>query len=165
MRFLPLLAVISLWTASALSQPIIPSTLPLPMNLPVVGLASSETAQVNVVNLAPSGLFMSGSFSTGTTGPCTGTIAFYNAAGSALGNPASFSISTGQVFSATLPYSDVTGTSKDARTVVRATVTTNPPCAVNTNIETYDTMSGVTHVHVEGPATGIFPNLRLGPAR
>ncbi len=163
MRFFPFLAVISLWTASALAQlPLFPS---IPLNLPVVGLASSETAQINVVNLAPSGLFVSGSFSTGTTAPCAGTITLYNAAGSALGNPASFSISTGQVFSATLPYSDVTGTSKDARTAVRATVTTNPPCAVNTNIETFDTMTGVTHIHVEGPATGIFPNFRPGVAR
>jgi len=156
MRFELLFIAISLWTLPTFAQPALPTTLPRTVNLPVVGLASSETAQVNVVNLVPPFLFVSGAFSAGSTTPCTGTIAFYNASGTAIGSSTPFSISTGQISSATVPYSAVvpgdpppTG---NGRTTIRATVTTNA-CSVATNIETFDTATGVTHVHVEGSGT------------
>jgi hypothetical protein len=163
MRVLPVLIAIFLGSGAALAQ--LPAALPIVMNLPVVGLASSETAQVNVAYLLQTTLEVLPANATPSTPSCTGTITFYNAAGSALGTPASFSITTGQIYSTTLPYSDVTGSSGNGRTVIRAAVTTNAPCAVNTNIETYDTATGVTHVHVEGPSAGIFPNIRIGVAR
>ena len=161
MRILSFALVISLSVGAAFAQT---TALPITLNLPVVGLASSETAQVNVVYLLQPATAVLPANST-LTQPCTGTITFSNAAGSLIGNPVPFSINAWQIYSTTLPYSDVTGTSGNARTVIRATVTANAPCTVNTNIETYDTASGVTHVHVEGPATGIFPNVRIGLAR
>ena len=38
----------------------------------------------------------------------------------------------------------------NARTTIRAIVTTNSACSVTANIETFDTATGVTHIHVEG---------------
>ncbi len=156
MRFVSSLIAISLWTGATLAQttgPIDTRT----VNLPVVGLASSETAQVNVASPGFPGI-TDAPFPT----PCTGTIAFYNTNGAAIGSSTSFSITLAQVFSATLPYSDITGTSGNARTTIRAIVTTNVSCSVTANIETFDTATGVTHVHVEGGSTvGIFPNVGL----
>jgi hypothetical protein len=163
MRLVFSLIAISLCAGAALAQPAIPSTLPLTVNLPVVGLASSETAQVNVVNLANSFQFTIGAFSSGATASCTGAISFYDASGSAIGAATSFTIGSGQIFSATVPYSAIipadpppTG---NGRTTIRATVTINRtsgggiPCSPASNIETFDTASGVTHVHVESGGT------------
>jgi hypothetical protein len=154
MRFL---IAISLYTCAALAQPALP-TPTRTVDLPVVGLASSETAQVNVASPGFTGIS-----DAPLPSPCTGTIAFYNASGAAIGSSTSFSITLAQVFSASVPYSAVvpgdpppTG---NGRTTIRAIVTTSAACAVIANIETFDTATGVTHVHVEGNATvGIFPN-------
>jgi hypothetical protein len=159
MRILPFFVGFCASGAAVFAQ--LPATSPL--NLPVVGLASSETVQVNVVDLLQPSLDILPL--TSTPAACSGTIVFYNAAGSAIGNPASFSLNAGQISWAALRYSDVSGGSGNARSVVRATVTTTAPCSLNTNIETYDTTTGVTHVHVEGPSIRLFPNLRLGLAR
>jgi hypothetical protein len=150
MRFL---IAISLYTCAALAQPALPTFPPISVNIPVVGLASSETAQVNVASPGFTGIT-----DAPLPTPCTGTITFYNASGAAMGSPTSFSIDLAQVSSATLPYSDITGTTGNARATIRARVTANG-CSVTANIETFDTATGVTHVHVEGNATvGIFPN-------
>ena len=54
-RFVLLLIAVSPWTGAALAQqPSASSLISRIVNLPVVNLASSETAQVSVVNLAPS---------------------------------------------------------------------------------------------------------------
>ena len=145
MRFL---IAISMFACAAFAQPALPTFPPVTVNLPVVGLASSETAQVNVASPGFTGI-TDAPFPT----PCTGTITFYSASGAAIGSPASFSITLAQVSSATLPYSDVTGTTGNARTIIRARVTTNAACSVTANIETFDTTTGVTHVHVEGATT------------
>jgi hypothetical protein len=151
MRFL---IAISLYTCAALAQPALTTTPTRTLNLPVAGLASSESAQVNVASPGFSGV-TNAPFPT----PCTGTITFYNASGAAIGSPTSFSIDLAQVSSATLPYSDITGTTGNTRTIIRALVTASAGCSVTANIETFDTATGVTHVHVEGNTTvGIFPN-------
>jgi hypothetical protein len=173
-RFVPLLMVLGLWTGAALAQnAALPATLSRTVNLPVVGLASSETAQVNVVNLAPSAQPVTGSTPTGgNSASCTGGITFYNASGNALSSSSSFTIGTGQIFSATLPYSEISTSSSSAgaRTAIRAvvTITGTPgvlaPCSLAANIETFDTSTGVTHVHVEGGTlalSGLFAG--LGP--
>jgi len=110
---------------------------------PAVGLASSETLQINVVNqaTAPSG---------GTAASCTGSISFYSTTGTLIGTATSFTVTSGQIFSASLPYSKA-GTS-GTRTVVRATVTltetagSGVPCDLASSLETFDTTTGVTHV-------------------
>jgi hypothetical protein len=159
MRLVSFLVAISLWTGSALAQ--ISASLSRIVNLPVVGLASSETAQVNVVNLAASFSAVLGAAPpVSTTASCTGSITFYNASGNII-NPnstASFTIGTGQIYSASLPYSDIAvgdRPSGNGRTTIWAAVTINgsnnssTPCTLASNIETFDTSTGVTHIHVE----------------
>jgi hypothetical protein len=115
-------------------------------NFPPVGLASSETAQVNVVNLA-------------AAASCKGSISFFNASGAAIGSAAPFTIATGQIFSASLPFS-AAGAS-GARAVIRGLVTlTDATCAVASSLETFDTTTGVTHVF---HAAGAAPPRGFGP--
>jgi hypothetical protein len=166
-KFLPVLITVFLGTGVSLAQE--PSSLPRVVNLAVVGLASSETAQVNVVNLAPSVQSVTpGSVpAEGAKALCTGGITFYNSSGNIITSSPSFSITSGQIFSATLPYSETlpaNGTS--ARTAVWATVTiggnnTGSACAPAANIETFDTASGVTHLHVEASTLAVPTLFRL----
>lgn len=121
-------------------------------NLPPVGLASTETVQVNVANTAPAS-------STSTPGTCSGSIAFYDANGNMIGSAADFAVASGQIFSAKLPYASAVS-SGDSRIAVRAVITMtvpilavlsgsaapSPPCILQSSLETYDTSSGVTHV-------------------
>lgn len=137
--------------------------------LPPVGVASSETVQVNVVNNANT-----------PTAPdaaaplCSGTIAFYSASGSIIGTATSFAIGNGQIFSASLPYSATGATG--ARTVVRVTITLTatwagivppPACALGSSLETFDTLTGATHAFVAGttpPLTGFITGVVKGQA-
>jgi hypothetical protein len=157
LRFALLLSAVSLWTGAAWAQPLPASIVPRIVNLPVVNLASSETAQVNVVNLAASFTAVTGAAlpTGGATASCTGTITFYTAAGTSLGSGTPFTIGTGQISSASLPYSQLVSPN-GGRTPIRAVVTltetagSGVPCTLASNIEIYDTSSGVTNVHVEG---------------
>jgi hypothetical protein len=114
--------------------------------LPPVGLASSETAQVNVVNHAANS-------TSGTAASCAGSISFVNAAGTTIGSPSSFTVTAGQTFSKALPYST---TAASGRTVVRGVVSltttsgSNAPCSLEITMETFDTTTGVTHVYFVG---------------
>jgi hypothetical protein len=127
-----------------------------PSQFPPIGLAASETAQVNVVNTATQ--------ATGGAAPsCTGTITFYNASGAIIGAATSFAVGSGQIFSATLPYAS-TGAA-GSRTAFRAVIVLasvmaqfgiqsapSPPCALASSLETYDTATGVTHSLIAGSA-------------
>ena len=167
-KFLTVLIAVSLGTGVSQSQE--PSSLPRVVNLAVVGLASSETAQVNVVNLAPSVQSVApGSIpNQGVKALCTGSITFYNASGNIITSSPSFSITSGQIFSATLPYSETlpTNGTSSARTAVWATVTiggnnTAGACEPAANIETFDTATGVTHLHVEASTLAVPTLFRL----
>jgi hypothetical protein len=133
--------------------------LPIPTPLlPPVGLAATETAQVNVVNSA---LPVPG----GIEPFCSGTIVFYGGAGgqTVLGNAAAFQVRPGGVFSAALPFSATGATA--SRTVIRVAITlsaftvptaTGPqvsPCSLVSSLETYDTVTGVTHAFAFAAAT------------
>jgi hypothetical protein len=144
-------------TVSAFGQPPIltsPYATPL-FQLPPIGLAGSETAQVNLINTATTA-----TPSTGAVEPsCTGTITFYNASGSIIGSATSFTAGSGQIVSVSLPYAS-TGAS-GSRIVIRvgivllATATgpqPPPPCALASSLETYDTATGVTHLFASGVA-------------
>jgi hypothetical protein len=137
------------------------SVLAPPSQFPPIGLAASETAQVNVANTATQ--------SVGGTAPsCTGTITFYNASGAIIGAATSFTVGSGQIFSATLPYAS-TGAA-GSRTVFRVAIALTslvaqfgiqssgpPPCALSSSLETYDTATGVTHLVIAGLApTGVI---------
>jgi len=168
-RVLSIVGVV-LWACSAFGQefgaPILPpsGTFSSPANLPPVGLASSETAQVNVVNTAVAPT------ASATTPSCTGSIAFYNAKGAIIGTATTFNIGSGQIFSATLPYSALGASG--ARTEIRAAITTQvtiaprapiAPCALAFSFETFDAVSGVTHVFFSGTGNGILSGI-LTPA-
>jgi hypothetical protein len=172
-RFVPLLIAVSTFTGAALAQqPAAGSIVPRIINLPVVNLVSSQTAEVNVVNLAPSVTAVSGALPPESSiASCTGAITFYTSAGNSIGSGTTFKIGTSQIFSASLPYSAIPNNdlvvSNTGRTPVRAVVTINwtvgtSPCTLASNIETYDTATGVTNVHVEG-GQATFPFVELLP--
>jgi hypothetical protein len=143
-----LIAVAGLTTAAAMAQTST-TTVTRSATLPAIGLGSSETAQVNVTNLAAAS-------SSGAAASCTGTIAFLSASGSTIGSATPFAVTSGQTFSAKLPYAS---TAASGRTVVRGvvslTTTSGTPCALATTLETYDTTTGATHAFFIGTEVDI----------
>lgn len=121
-----------------------------------IGVAPTETAQVNVVNTAVAP-------TSSTTAPsCSGTISFLNASGAVIGTATKFTAAAGQIVSATLPYGSA-GVAGSARAEIRAeiqltttTPTANTPipaCSLSYSLETYDTTTGATHAYVPGTGT------------
>ena len=124
-------------------------------NLPPVGLASTETAQINLVNTAPQS-------SSAPAPSCNGSVAFYNSSGTVIGTPFAFTVGTGQIMPVKLPFTSA-GVSAD-RIVIRAEIvlTTIPPmgasgtavpvpaCMLAYSFETYDTSTGITHLFFSG---------------
>lgn len=118
-------------------------------SLPPFGLAASETAQINLVNTA-------GSDTNGTAASCTGTVTFFDSTGALIGTSTKFTIGTAQIFSVKLPFSLTTASG--SRTVVRAEIAGIPvgisvltppslsPCSLTFSLETYDSITGVTHM-------------------
>jgi hypothetical protein len=127
-------------------------------SFPPIGVASSETLQINVANLATAS-------SSGTAASCTGTIAFFGSNGSAIGTATQFTATSGQIVSASLPFSKIgaSGTRGEVRAVVTLTFTAGSgvPCTLASSLETYDTGTGVTHVflgdasELSVPGTGV----------
>lgn len=113
-----------------------------------VGLAPTETAQINVANIA-------GNSSSGTAASCSGTISFLDASGNTIGTATSFTVTSGQAFSASLPHSS---TGASGRTLIRGLIqltfstSSQAPCALTGSLETFDTASGVTHAFLEAKA-------------
>ena len=138
---LPLAAVMLLSASSAFAQTTTTSAT-RSFDYPPVGLASSETMQINVLNRATAS-------SSGTAASCTGTISFTSATGAALGTATSFTVTSGEIFSATLE-SAATGTRTEVVGIVSVTTTSGTPCALRTSLETFDTATGVTHVYLAG---------------
>jgi hypothetical protein len=131
-------------------------------SFPPVGLASSETAQINVTNLATAS-------SSGTAASCTGTISFLSASGTVIGSATSFTAASGVTASVTLPFAKTASTSvrTEVRGVIALTSVSKVPCSLSTSLETYDTTSGVTHVYLStgeigGNAGGISSILNPG---
>lgn len=156
-KFQLFLSAALLTSAAALGQTTTTGTVTQSANTPVVGVASSETLQINVVNTASNA-------SNGTLASCTGTVSFLNASGQTIGSASPFTVTSGAIASVSLPFSKigVTGTRAEVRAVITRTVTltpsaaTNVPCLLQGTLETYDTSTGVTHVYV--------PNLSLPSA-
>jgi len=116
---------------------------------PPVGYASTETLQVNLANLAANAT----SNGTPIAASCTGTVAFLTAAGTAIGTATPFTATAGQTISVTLPFakSTITGTRGEIRVVITSTnpVGRNaPPCNLSTSLETFDVVSGATHIYL-----------------
>ena len=107
----------------------------------LVGLGSTETAQIAVVNLATGP-------SSGPAASCTGSIGFFNAAGVAIGPEMPFVLGTGQVASARLPFSGAGATG--IRVLIRGEVTvarisgSGVACMPAANLDTFDNSTGAT---------------------
>jgi hypothetical protein len=116
-------------------------------SLAPVGLATGETIQVNLVNLATAS-------SSGTAASCTGSVSFFNAAGAIIGTATSFTLTSGQITSVKLPYASAGAAGQRAvvRPVITATRTSSVPCSLDASVETFDTATGVTHVFQSGGA-------------
>ncbi len=133
-----------------------PPTVTRNSSFPPVGLAASETMQVNVVNLAENPATVT---STSPAASCTGSISFFNAAGTPIGTATDFTLAAGVTQSATLTLAKagITGTTRaEIRAVIQSTITEGrdaPPCSLASSLETFDTTLGVTHVYVSGPAS------------
>jgi hypothetical protein len=130
-----------------------------------VGVGSTETIQVNVVNLA--------SNSSTTAASCTGSITLDNATGNAIGTSTSFTVTAGQIFSTSLPFSKIasSGTRAEVVAVISQTEPTSTsssstvtPCDLHFSVETYDTTTGATHVSLSGAGGGYGPG-GGGPGR
>ena len=117
---------------------------------PPVGLGSTETAQVNVVNIAPAS-------SSGTAASCTGSISFANSTGTVIGKATPFTVGTGQVASVSLPFgtSGFSGTHGEFVATLTRTVTrpSTVPCSLVFSLETFATATGETHVVLTNSAS------------
>jgi hypothetical protein len=126
---------------------------------PPVGLGSSETASITVVNTAMAS--SSGTVVAPTPVPfCTGTISFSNANG-AIGTPASFTVGSGQFKTVTLPFSSaaLTGNRVEIQGKVSLAVSTSP-CSLIFSMETYDSTAGATHAVLSATLANVGP---VGP--
>jgi hypothetical protein len=123
---------------------------------PPVSLANGETAQVNVANTAKTP-------ANGTAASCKGSILFTNASGGPTGDPISFNVAAGQIFSASFPNNAA------GRTAILATVqqtlsvlpiqtvitnAINPPCSLVLSLEIF---SSTTHVVLANSAAVAGP--------
>jgi len=119
------------------------------ITLPPAGLASTESAQINVVNVAANS-------SSGTAASCTGTISFLNSGGSTIGSATPFTLTSGQLLSASLPFlsAGLSGVRGEIRGQIALTITSGVPCALSFSFETFDTSSGATHIYLASPGGG-----------
>jgi hypothetical protein len=110
--------------------------------LPPLGFGPTETAQVTLVNTAPSSY------------GCDGSVSFYDVAGALLGKAASFTLGTGQNFSVKLPYASTgaAGSSTLVRAEIALSLPSTPRCELGFSLETYDSATGITHALVSGTA-------------
>jgi hypothetical protein len=78
-----------------------------------IGVGSTETVQISVANLA------SNPTNGGAAASCTGSITFNNTTGNPIGTSTSFTVTAGQIFSASLPFAKIS--TSTARTEVIGT--------------------------------------------
>lgn len=117
----------------------------------MLGLAGSQTAQLNVVNLAIA--------STASVTPCEVQLEFWDATGKLVKSSAIADLGQGAAGSLQLKLGEVTTATSSLRTEIRALVRSNaltpsasgiaavlyqPGCSVVTTLEVFDTVSGVT---------------------
>lgn len=134
-------------------------------SFPPTGLASTEIAQVNVVNIAQA------SSSANAVAPsCTGTVTFTSASGTAIKTNASatsagvsFTTTGAQVFSTQLSFKDLAATGTRGEFVASVQLTTSvpskAPCSLVFSLETFDSTSGATHIFLGNSAA----SANIGP--
>jgi hypothetical protein len=158
--FVTILTVAALAGTVAMAQTTTTITVTREATYPPVGLASSETAQINVANLASNS-------AKGTAASCSGTIAFLNSSGVTIGSATPFTVTSGQIYSVSLPFAK-TGASvrTEIRGVIGYSTTSDVPCTLSSSLETYDSTTGVTHIFLSNDATaagGPAPASEPGP--
>jgi hypothetical protein len=125
---------------------------------PPVGLGSGETAEVDLVNIAPTP-----ASSSATAPSCTGTVTFAGATGAVIGKAMPFTTTGGQVASVSLPFSsaNITGVRGVILVSVQQSTTlpSSAPCSLVFYLETYDS-TGATHVFLGNASTTTPPVLR-----
>jgi len=133
-------AISALLAAGAVAQTTVTATSTREFSL--IGLGSTETAQINVLNLATTS-------ASGASASCAGTIAFLNAIGTAILPSTSFTLTSGQISSVSLPFASAGAGQGRVHTVIRGVITLNQtpnvPCRLVSSLEVYDSTTGVTH--------------------
>jgi hypothetical protein len=122
---------------------------------PPIGLGSSETASITVVNTDASSSVVSPGAASATlpSAPsCTGTISFSNANG-AIGTPASFMVGAEGFQTVTLPFASagLTGNRGEIQGKVSLAVSSAAPCSMQLSLETYDSTTFATHAVLSNP--------------
>ena len=112
-------------------------------SLPPFGLGSTETARLDLTNLASAS-------SSGTAASCTGTVSFVNTAGATIGTATTFTVASGVTSSVSLPFTSAgfSGSRGELRAVISATRTSGVPCQLRVSLQTFETSSGATHLYV-----------------
>jgi hypothetical protein len=127
-------------------------------SFPPVGLAPTETLQINVLNTATAA-------TGGTAASCTGTITFSGSTGSVIGTATPFTVGSGQVASAKLPFSSSGATGRvEIVGSIQSTITfpQKAPCSLVFSLETFDTSTGVTHIFLGNAAANPIPQISIG---
>ena len=121
-------------------------------SFPPIGLAPTETLQINLLNMATTS-------SSGTAASCTGSVSFASATGAAVGTATTFTVTSGQVFSVRLPFSSSGATARAEFVALVTSTSSSAPCALVTSLETFDTTTGATHIYIggSGPEGGFGP--------
>jgi hypothetical protein len=123
---------------------------------PPVGLGSTETAQVNLVNIAPAS-----TASTATAPSCTGTVTFASATGATIGQANPFTAASGQIASVSLPFSSAGISGTHGVILVSVQQTTTIPsaarCSLVFSLDIFDTATGETHVFVGNASSNATP--------
>lgn len=124
-----------------------------------IGVASTETIQINVVNLASNA-------SNGAAASCAGSITFNSSGGTPIGASTPFTVTAGQIFSASLPFAKTGSTANRvevmgvlSQTSTLSSSSAEAPCDLRYSVETYDSTSGVTHVYINGDGSTVSPIL------
>ncbi len=122
------------------------------LTFPPVGLGSTESLQVNLLNTAKAP-------ATGTAPSCKGNVNFTNAAGTAIGTATSFTVASGQIVSVDLPFTKagITGIRGEILVSVQQTVAVPSlaPCALVLSLEIFDSTTGATHAVLTSAAEGL----------
>lgn len=126
------------------------ATATITQSLPPFGLGSTETARLDLTNLASA-------TSSGTAASCTGTVTFVNAAGATIGSANSYSVASGATQSVSLPFTSAgfSGSRGELRVVIAATRTSGVPCQLHVSLTTFETSSGATHLYVADEFTQV----------
>jgi len=153
-RFLIVLTLGLSGIAPVMAQPPAPTPAARQSSFPPVGLAFSETMQVNLFNQAVNA-------SNGTAASCTGTVSFLDENGKPIPKTGgTFTVAAGDTQSISL-LGTVVDASMGSRAEIRAeislTVTRGTPCSLVQSLETFDSSTGVTHVYLTGSTATTLP--------